>query len=120
MGPSETGAVVELPTSAEGSWTLIATKANGPTCRLGSGEGWRTLTRKLRTEREGRAASSAGRICLRAGGPGGQAGPIRPPPRPGAAPRSFAKRLILLGKSDCLKFPTTCVIRINEQSRIGT
>jgi hypothetical protein len=53
MGLSENGAVVELLTSANGSWTLIATKPNGRTCLLGSGEGWQSLTRNLATEREG-------------------------------------------------------------------
>jgi hypothetical protein len=53
MGLSENGAVVELLTSANGTWTLIATKPNGRTCLLGSGEGWQSLTRKLTVEREG-------------------------------------------------------------------
>jgi hypothetical protein len=53
IGLSENGAVVELLTSANGSWTLIATKPKGPTCLLGSGEGWQSIGRKLAIEREG-------------------------------------------------------------------
>jgi hypothetical protein len=53
IGLSESGAVVELLTSANGSWTLIATKPKGPTCLLGTGEGWQSIGRKLATEREG-------------------------------------------------------------------
>jgi hypothetical protein len=36
-----TGDLLELLTSPQGSWSIIVTKAGGPTCLMSAGEGWR-------------------------------------------------------------------------------
>lgn len=46
IGLASNGAVVELLTSASGSWTLLVTMPKGPTCLMGTGEAWQALARK--------------------------------------------------------------------------
>ena len=46
IGLSSTGNVVELLTSAAGTWTLIVTPPAGLTCLMGTGEGWQAVERK--------------------------------------------------------------------------
>ena len=36
-----TGDLLELLASPQGSWSIIVTKAGGPTCLMSAGEGWR-------------------------------------------------------------------------------
>lgn len=45
IGVAANGAVVELLTSTAGTWTLIVTTPKGPTCLMGTGEGWQALNR---------------------------------------------------------------------------
>src|SRR6185436_5436885 len=40
IGLASNGAVVELLTSASGTWTLLVTPPKGPTCLMGTGDGW--------------------------------------------------------------------------------
>jgi hypothetical protein len=40
IGLAANGSVVELFTAETGSWTMLATVPGGPTCVMGSGEGW--------------------------------------------------------------------------------
>ncbi len=40
IGLGANGAVVELYTAENGSWTLLMTAPGGPTCVIGNGEGW--------------------------------------------------------------------------------
>ncbi len=40
LGLSTNGAVLELFTADTGTWTILLTRPGGPTCVLGSGEGW--------------------------------------------------------------------------------
>ncbi len=40
LGLSTNGAVLELFTANTGTWTILLTRPGGPTCVLGSGEGW--------------------------------------------------------------------------------
>lgn len=40
FGLTGNGAVVELMTSDEGSWTLLLSFPNGRSCLMGTGEGW--------------------------------------------------------------------------------
>jgi hypothetical protein len=47
IGLASNGAVVELLTSTKGSWTLLVTAPNGPTCLMGTGESWQALARKV-------------------------------------------------------------------------
>lgn len=39
-GVTDNGAVVELTTSAGGSWTLLLSMPDGKSCLIGTGEGW--------------------------------------------------------------------------------
>ncbi len=43
MGITSTGAVIELLTSPSGSWTILITSPEGPTCMVASGESWQPL-----------------------------------------------------------------------------
>lgn len=45
LGITGSGQVVELLTSDDGSWTLIATRPNGVSCMMAAGEGWETVER---------------------------------------------------------------------------
>lgn len=38
---TSTGDLLELLASPQGSWSIIVTKAGGPTCLMSAGEGWR-------------------------------------------------------------------------------
>ena len=40
MGLADGGAVLELLVGPSGSWSLISTRPGGPTCLIGTGEGW--------------------------------------------------------------------------------
>lgn len=42
LGVTATGSLLEVLASPGGSWTIIVTLPNGPTCLVSSGEGWRT------------------------------------------------------------------------------
>jgi hypothetical protein len=46
VGLASNGAVVELLTSKAGTWTLMATPPDGPTCLIGTGEAWQPVIRK--------------------------------------------------------------------------
>jgi hypothetical protein len=37
-----TGSLLEVLASPSGTWTIIVTIPNGPTCLVSSGEGWRS------------------------------------------------------------------------------
>lgn len=41
LGVTATGSLLEVLASPSGSWTIIVTIPNGPTCLVSSGEGWR-------------------------------------------------------------------------------
>lgn len=43
IGLSNTGAVLEVFSSAQGSWTLLMTTPDGPTCLISAGEHWETM-----------------------------------------------------------------------------
>ena len=45
IGVTSAGQVVEVLTSAGGSWTIIVTAANGRTCVVAAGEAWESITR---------------------------------------------------------------------------
>ncbi|MEO3428133.1 hypothetical protein AAFN88_04700 [Pelagibius sp. CAU 1746] len=42
-GVTATGSLLEVLASPSGSWTIIVTIPNGPTCLVSSGEGWSTV-----------------------------------------------------------------------------
>jgi hypothetical protein len=50
VGLASNGAVVELLTSAGGTWTLMVTRPNGTTCLIGTGEAWQPVVRKASAE----------------------------------------------------------------------
>ena len=43
MGLTSAGAVIEVLTSAAGTWTILVTYPRGPTCAVATGENWETL-----------------------------------------------------------------------------
>ena len=43
LGLASNGTVVELLTSAVGSWTIIVTRPNGVSCVVASGESWQDV-----------------------------------------------------------------------------
>lgn len=43
MGMSSNGALVELYTSEEGTWTLMLTQPNGVSCLIAAGEHWESF-----------------------------------------------------------------------------
>ena len=47
IGLASNGAVVELLTSSNGTWTLLVTMPRGPTCLMGTGEAWQPVARKV-------------------------------------------------------------------------
>ncbi len=47
IGLASNGAVVELLTSSNGTWTLLVTTPRGPTCLMGTGEAWQPVARKV-------------------------------------------------------------------------
>ncbi len=44
IGLSANGAVVELLISADGTWTLLVTQPRGPTCLMGTGQDWQSIS----------------------------------------------------------------------------
>ncbi len=46
IGLASNGTIVELLTSPTGTWTLLVTPPRGPTCLMGTGEGWQAIERK--------------------------------------------------------------------------
>ncbi|MEQ9607573.1 MAG: hypothetical protein RLN99_07890, partial [Kiloniellaceae bacterium] len=40
IGVTATGSLLEVLASPEGTWTIIITIPNGPTCLVSSGDGW--------------------------------------------------------------------------------
>ncbi|MGF1594232.1 MAG: hypothetical protein ACFCUW_13190 [Kiloniellaceae bacterium] len=40
IGVTATGSLLEVLASPEGSWTIVVTVPNGPTCLVSSGDGW--------------------------------------------------------------------------------
>ena len=40
IGVTATGSLLEVLASPEGTWTIIITVPNGPTCLVSSGDGW--------------------------------------------------------------------------------
>lgn len=40
IGVTATGSLLEVLASPEGTWTIIVTVPNGPTCLVSSGDGW--------------------------------------------------------------------------------
>lgn len=43
MGLVSNGAVLEVPASEDGSWTIIVTRPNGVSCVVAAGESWEDL-----------------------------------------------------------------------------
>ncbi len=43
IGLASNGAVIEVFTSATGSWTILMTFPNGQSCTLAAGEGWQSI-----------------------------------------------------------------------------
>ncbi|MFQ5786081.1 MAG: hypothetical protein ACE5H8_14835 [Alphaproteobacteria bacterium] len=43
LGITAEGRLIELLTSPSGSWTMLVTYPNGPTCMVASGENWEEL-----------------------------------------------------------------------------
>lgn len=43
MGLTANGGVLEVIASKDGSWTIIVTMPNGPTCGVASGQSWETF-----------------------------------------------------------------------------
>ncbi|MEZ5669117.1 MAG: hypothetical protein R3F55_17075 [Alphaproteobacteria bacterium] len=43
IGLSNTGAVYEVFSSPDGTWTILLTTPDGPTCLVGAGEHWETM-----------------------------------------------------------------------------
>ena len=52
VGLASNGSVVELLTSTGGTWTLMVTRPDGPTCLIGTGEAWQPVVRKASFEVE--------------------------------------------------------------------
>ncbi|GAB4231438.1 MAG: hypothetical protein Tsb0032_37640 [Kiloniellaceae bacterium] len=50
LGVTATGSLLEVLASPSGSWTIIVTIPNGPTCLVSSGEGWRSAPLQLAEE----------------------------------------------------------------------
>ena len=50
LGVTATGSLLEVLASPSGSWTIIVTIPNGPTCLVSSGEGWRSAPIQLAEE----------------------------------------------------------------------
>ena len=48
LGVTNGNAVMQLFTSAKGSWTLVLTLPGGPSCIVGAGENWQRLKPKPR------------------------------------------------------------------------
>jgi hypothetical protein len=46
VGLAGNGTLFELLLSAEGTWTLIATRPNGISCFVGGGDSWQPVARK--------------------------------------------------------------------------
>lgn len=45
IGIASSGALVELYTAKNGTWTMLVTRPGGPTCVMGSGEAWERARR---------------------------------------------------------------------------
>ena len=43
IGLSNTGAVIEVFSSPNGTWTMLLTRPDGPTCLIGAGDHWEDL-----------------------------------------------------------------------------
>lgn len=43
FGRLDDGRLVEIFASPRGTWTLLVTRPNGPTCLVGWGDGWETI-----------------------------------------------------------------------------
>lgn len=43
MGLTSAGAIIEVLTSAEGSWSILLTYPAGPTCMVAAGEKWEAM-----------------------------------------------------------------------------
>lgn len=50
LGVTATGSLLEILASPSGTWTIIVTIPNGPTCLVSSGEGWRSAPVQLAEE----------------------------------------------------------------------
>lgn len=50
IGLASNGSVLELLTSTTGTWTLMVTPPQGPSCLLGTGEAWTAITPKTPAE----------------------------------------------------------------------
>jgi len=48
MGVTNGGAVIEVFTSEEGTWTLVITQPNGLSCLIASGENWESLPKLIK------------------------------------------------------------------------
>ena len=46
LGLSSTGTLVEILASEGGSWTLIYTRPDGPSCVIATGESWKNITQQ--------------------------------------------------------------------------
>ena len=44
---TEKAQVVEIFTSASGSWTIVVTRPDGQTCLVASGQAWEDITEEL-------------------------------------------------------------------------
>lgn len=50
MGITSDGQFIEVVASGEGTWTILVTVPNGPTCPIAVGEGWRKVAPSMKEE----------------------------------------------------------------------
>ena len=50
IGVTATGSLLEVLASQNGSWTIVVTVPNGPTCLVSSGDGWHNAPVQLAEE----------------------------------------------------------------------
>ena len=50
MGITSDGQFLEVVASEEGTWTILATAPNGPTCPIAVGEAWRKVAPSMKQE----------------------------------------------------------------------
>lgn len=50
IGVTATGSLLEVLASPEGSWTIVVTVPNGPTCLVSSGDGWHSAPVQIAQE----------------------------------------------------------------------
>jgi len=50
MGITSDGKFIEVVASEEGTWTILVTDPNGPTCPIAVGEAWRKVAPSMKEE----------------------------------------------------------------------